>query len=59
MRGADVGGLAVDLRAEIEAAVAALKDEDLLDLADIFSGETVTTLKEMASAEMAKRNISL
>jgi hypothetical protein len=49
----------VDRLAEIEAAVAALKDEDLLDLADIFSGKTVTTLKEMASAEMAKRNISL
>ncbi|KQS46004.1 MULTISPECIES: hypothetical protein [unclassified Sphingomonas] len=58
-RRAAVGGRAVDRLAEIEAAVAALKDEDLLDLADIFSGETVTTLKEMASAEMAKRNISL
>jgi len=58
-RRAAVCGRAVDRLAEIEAAVAALKDEDLLDLADIFSGETVTTLKEMASAEMAKRNISL
>ena len=58
-RRAAVGGRAVDRLAEIEAAVAALKDEDLLDLADIFSGETVTTLTEMASAEMAKRNISL
>ncbi|TXC69950.1 hypothetical protein FSB78_02520 [Sphingomonas ginsenosidivorax] len=58
-RRAAVGDRAVDRLAEIEAAVAALKDEDLLDLADIFSGETVTTLKEMASAEMAKRNISL
>ena len=58
-RRAAVGGRAVDRLAEIEATVAALKDEDLLDLADIFSGETVTTLKEMASAEMAKRNISL
>ena len=40
---------------EIEAAVAALN----LDLADIFSGETVTPLRDMASIEMAKRNISL
>ena len=58
-RRAAVGGRAVDRLAEIEAAVAALKDEDLLDLADIFSGEPVTPLKEMAFGEMAKRNISL
>ena len=58
-RHAAVGGRAVDRLAEIEAAVAALKDEDLLDLADIFSSETVTPLKDMASIEMAKRNISL
>ncbi|WP_042466329.1 hypothetical protein [Sphingomonas sp. FUKUSWIS1] len=58
-RRAAVGCRAVDRLAEIEAAVAALKDEDLLDLADIFSSDTVTPLKEMATAEMAKRNISL
>ena len=45
--------------AQIEASVAALQDEDLLDLADIFSSGTMTPLLEMASAEMAKRNISL
>jgi hypothetical protein len=45
--------------AEVEASVAALVDEDLLDLADIFSGETRTPLGEMASAEMRKRNLSL
>jgi hypothetical protein len=58
-RRAAVGGRAVDRLAEIEAAVAALKDEDLLNLADIFSGETVTPLKDITSIEMAKRNISL
>ena len=35
-RRAAVGERAVDRLADIEAAVAALKDEDLLDLADIF-----------------------
>ncbi len=45
--------------ADIEASVTALVDEDLLDLADIFSGETRTALGEMASAEMRKRNLSL
>jgi hypothetical protein len=54
-----VGGRAVDRLAEIEAAVAALKDEALLDLADIFSGEPVTPLMDMASSERAKRNIGL
>jgi hypothetical protein len=58
-RHAAVGARAGDRLAEIEAAVAALKDEDLLDLADIFSGDTLTPLKDMASVEMAKRNISL
>lgn len=58
-RRAAAGGRAVDRLAEIEAAVAALKDEDLLDLADIFSGETETPLQDMASVEMAKRKISL
>jgi hypothetical protein len=58
-RRAAVGERAVDRLADIEAAVAALKDDDLLDLADIFSGDTATPLKEMASTEMAKRNISL
>lgn len=45
--------------AEVEASVVALGDEDLLDLADIFSGETRTPLGEMAAAEMLKRHISL
>jgi hypothetical protein len=43
----------------IEASIAALSDDDLLDLADIFSGEPRTPLGELAFAEMATRNISL
>jgi hypothetical protein len=45
--------------AAIHASVIALADEDLLDLADIFAGATATPLAEMASAEMAKRNLRL
>ena len=37
----------------------ALGDEDLLDLADIFSGPAPTALGEMAAAEMRKRKLSL
>jgi hypothetical protein len=44
---------------EIQSSIAALGDEDLLDLVDIFSDETKTPLWEIASAEMRKRNISL
>ena len=43
----------------IEASVVALSDDDLLDLADIFSGALPSPLGEMASAEMAKRGIAL
>ncbi len=50
---------AVARLAEVEASVAALKDEDLLDLADIFALETASPLKEMAAVEMAKRNLHL
>ncbi|WP_294232820.1 hypothetical protein [uncultured Sphingomonas sp.] len=45
--------------AAIEAAVAALGNEDLLDLADIFATGNPTPLREMAETEMRKRNISL
>jgi len=44
---------------EIEASIIALQDNDLLDLADIFIGQLGTPLAEIASTEMAKRNISL
>lgn len=44
---------------EIEAPVAALKDEDLLDLADILLDVAPSPLTVMASNQMAKRKISL
>ena len=43
----------------IEAAIIALGDEDLLDLADIFKSEPRMPLAESALAEMARRNLSL
>jgi hypothetical protein len=45
--------------AAVEAAIVALDDEDLLDLADIFSHRDPTPLRDMAEAEMRRRNISL
>jgi hypothetical protein len=45
--------------AAVEAAVTALGNEDLLDLADIFARGDPTPLREMAEAEMRRRNISL
>ena len=52
----DRGGV---LLAEVTASISALSDDDLLDLADIFSGVAKTTLGEMAAAEMQRRNLSL
>lgn len=45
--------------AEIKEAIVALGNEDLLDLADIFRSAPNTPLAGIASAEMARRNISL
>lgn len=50
---------AVAQLAAIRRSVAALDNEDLLDLADIFGRGLPTLLGEMATAEMTKRNISL
>jgi hypothetical protein len=58
-RQADQGEYARKRLVLIEAAIARLSDDDLLDLADIFSGEPRTPLGESAFAEMARRNISL
>lgn len=44
--------------AEVVTSIEALQDEDLLDLADIFSGDPKTILGEFASAEMQRRNLS-
>lgn len=43
----------------LAASVAALGDEDLLDLADSFAAGDPTPLREMAEAEMRRRNLSL
>jgi len=45
--------------AEIEASIANLSNEDLLDLADIFKVEPRPPIGDMAFVEMARRNISL
>ena len=49
---------AVNRLAQIEASIMSLKDEDLLDLADIFH-EADTPLKDMAARAMVERGISL
>jgi hypothetical protein len=48
-----------DRLAGIEASIAALGDEDLLDLADIFADGGPSPLREMTRDEMRRRNISL
>jgi hypothetical protein len=58
-RRADQAAHAATRLAQIEASIAALENEDLLDLADIFKSRMPTPLGEMASAEMTKRSISL
>ncbi|USU04382.1 hypothetical protein NF700_13205 [Sphingomonadaceae bacterium OTU29MARTA1] len=50
---------ALDRLAAVEASVVALADEDLLDLADIFAAGDPTPLRNMAEAEMRRRNLSL
>lgn len=56
---ADRGARAMKRFAELKASIAALGDEDLLDLADIFKEAPSTVLWDIAFAEMARRNISL
>lgn len=56
---ADRGARALKRLAEIEATIVALGDEDLLDLADIFTGKAATPLGEIAAAEMQRRKIAL
>ncbi|WP_235528168.1 hypothetical protein [Sphingomonas sp. Leaf231] len=50
---------ALERLAAVEAAVSALRDDDLLDFADIFVEGDPTPLREMAEAEMRRRNLSL
>lgn len=54
-----IGDHAVRRFAEIEASIADLSNEDLLDLADIFKAEPRSPIGDMAFIEMARRNISL
>jgi hypothetical protein len=55
----DRGGRALKRLAEIEASIAALQNNDLLDFADIFGEQPRMPLGEIAAAEMARRKISL
>jgi len=45
--------------AAIEAAVVALRDEDLLDFADIFAVGDQTPLRVMAEDQMRRRGLRL
>lgn len=57
-RGAEEGVNAINRLAKIEASIAALNDEDLLDLADIFPQDTKAFLGTAASAELERRNLT-
>jgi hypothetical protein len=50
---------AITRLAKIEASIAGLEDDDLIDLADIFLEKPDTDIALYASAEMARRKISL
>lgn len=51
--------LAIRLLEEVTTSIKALQDEDLLDLADIFSDDAKAVLGKIAFAEMERRNIRL
>lgn len=53
------GARAVTCLGTIHASIAALNDEDLLDLADIFPSGARTPLGDAAAAEMQRRNLKL
>ena len=52
------GARALKTVAEIEAAIVALQDEDLLDFHDIFAGRIGGVLEKLAAEEMARRNLA-
>lgn len=58
-RAAAQAARARDRLGAIEAGIAALDNDDLLDFADIFAGGEPTPLREIAAAEMKRRGISL
>lgn len=55
---ADRGARALKTVNDIEASIAALPAEDLLDLHDIFVGSVGSTLGSIAFDEMRRRNLS-
>ncbi|MEG3178852.1 hypothetical protein U1872_21700 [Sphingomonas sp. RB3P16] len=50
---------AIRLLEEVTTSIKALQDEDLLDLADIFSDDAKAALGKIAFAEMERRNLRL
>jgi hypothetical protein len=54
---ADRGARALKIVGEIEASIAALCDEDLLDLHDIFVASPASRLGMLASEEMQRRSL--
>jgi hypothetical protein len=55
---ADHGARALRTLSGIEASIAALHDEDLLDFQDIFAGSPGSALGQWASEEVQRRNLS-
>jgi hypothetical protein len=58
-REAEQSARAMKRLTQIETSIAALKDEDLLDLADIFAEKPETAIAQYTFAEMARRKINL
>ncbi|MDH7640263.1 hypothetical protein [Sphingomonas oryzagri] len=56
---ADRGARALKTVSSIEASIARLGAEDLLDLHDIFAGDPGSPLDTMAVAEMRKRELAI
>ena len=56
---ADRGTQALKRLADIDAAIVALPDEDLLDFADIFAGARANPVSDIADAEMKRRGVTL
>lgn len=52
-------GRALERLAAVRAAVMALGDDDLLDFADIFIERDPSPLRELAEAELRRRNLNL
>lgn len=58
-REAEQNARAMERLAQIEMSITGLVDEDLLDLADIFTQQPDTAIAKCAFAEMSRRKISL